>query len=284
MPVPDLEIVPEAYDAFDLTMRFSRDLKRAAALMSPTQQRTLVDMYYQIQEARKASANQQRAAHDEPNEFLVMLAAYLMKLERMIVSALDVVTDQTEVSRWAKLQTGIGPVLAAGFAAHIDITRAPTASAIWKFAGLDPTSKWEKGQKRPWNARLKVLQWRLGDCFMKFHNHPTCFYGQVYAERKAVEVARNESGVFAAQAASSLASRTFKDKALRETYAAGRLPAGRLELRARRVAVKLFLAHYFEVAYTEHYGKRPQKAYILQYDPDHHQHYIPPPLWDPAGR
>jgi hypothetical protein len=37
---------------------------------------------------------------------------------------------------------GIGPVIAAGLLANIDITKAPTAGHIWRFAGLDPSSKW----------------------------------------------------------------------------------------------------------------------------------------------
>jgi hypothetical protein len=46
--------------------------------------------------------------------------------------------------------------------ARIDIVKAPTAGHIWRYAGLDPTVRWNKGEKRPWNAGLKVLccPWR----------------------------------------------------------------------------------------------------------------------------
>lgn len=165
MPVPDIALVPEEYIDFDLTLRLDRDLAIAAGNLTPLQQRFLVDMYYQVQESRKSAANQLRSAREEPNAFITMLAAYLMKLERTIVSALNKATDQRPVTAWAKRQHGIGPVLTAGFAAHIDIHIAKTPSAIWRYAGLDPTVKWAKGQKRPWNAALKVLSWKLGDCF-----------------------------------------------------------------------------------------------------------------------
>lgn len=52
---------------------------------------------------------------------------------------------------------GIGPVISAGLLAHIDIHRAVTVGHIWRFAGLDPSVKWLKKTKRPWNAGLKVL-------------------------------------------------------------------------------------------------------------------------------
>ena len=40
------------------------------------------------------------------------------------------------------IDRGIGPVIAAGLLANIDIKQAPTVGHIWRFAGLDPTNKW----------------------------------------------------------------------------------------------------------------------------------------------
>jgi Transposase IS116/IS110/IS902 family len=171
---------------------------------------------------------------------------------------------------------GIGPVLAAGLAAYIDITRTPSVSALWSLAGLNPNAVWQKGEKRPWNAQLKVLRWKIGDSFMKFHNHPDCFYGHIYAARKVLEVERNAAFLFRDQAEKTLANRRIKDKATRAIYEAGQLPAGRLELRAERVAVKLFLSHYWEVAFYEHYHTLPRSPYILAKEPGLHRHYVPP--------
>jgi hypothetical protein len=39
------------------------------------------------------------------------------------------------------------------------------------------SKKWEKGQKRPFNADLKTLFWKIGQSFMKFSNVEACFYG-----------------------------------------------------------------------------------------------------------
>jgi Transposase IS116/IS110/IS902 family len=257
-------------------LRLSRDLREAGRLLSPKQQRILVDLYYQIQDNRKATANQLRAAHEEPNAWITFMTTFMQRMEKLAAGGLDIASNQQAVSLWAKSIFGIGPVLAAGLAAYIDITRTPSVSALWSLAGLNPNAVWQKGEKRPWNAQLKVLRWKIGDSFMKFHNHPDCFYGHIYAARKVLEVERNAAFLFRDQAEKTLANRRIKDKATRAIYEAGQLPAGRLELRAERVAVKLFLSHYWEVAYYEHYHTLPRSPYILAKEPGLHRHYVPP--------
>ena len=261
-------------------LRLSKDLRAAAKLLPPQQQRILVDQYYQVQEARKRAANQLRHAKEEPNEWLMFMALALVRLEKLVAGGLDIASNQQAVSRWAKEQVGIGPVLAAGLAAYIDITKTPSVSALWSLAGLNPDAVWAKGELRPWNQKLKNLRWKIGDSFMKFHNHERCTYGHLYAARKQLEVQRNADGLFREQAEKTLANRNIRDKATRAIYEAGQLPAGRLELRAERVAVKRFLAHYWSVAYYEHYGKIPPPPYILAAQPGIHTHYVPPPGYE----
>lgn len=261
-------------------LRLSNDLRAASKLLSPQQQRILVDHYYQVQEARKRAANQLRYAKEEPNEWVAFMALTLLRLEKLVAGGLDIASNQQAVSRWAKEQVGIGSVLAAGLAAHIDITKTPSVSALWSLAGLNPDAVWAKGELRPWNSKLKNLRWKIGDSFMKFHNHKDCIYGHLYAARKQLEVQRNAAGLFREQAEKTLATRNIRDKATRAIYEAGQLPAGRLELRAERVAVKRFLAHYWSVAYYEHYGKIPPRPYILAAQPGIHTHYVPPPGYE----
>ena len=127
------------------------------------------------------------------------------------------------VALWPVLH-GTGPrlwalAIAAGFLAHIDIERAPTVGHIWRFAGLDPTQKWEKKTKRPWNADLKTLCWKLGESFVKVKGNENDIYGKVYEARKAQEVLRNEAGELADQAADVLKNKRIgkqKSMALRE--------------------------------------------------------------------
>jgi transposase len=71
-------------------------------------------------------------------------------VEREIRKALDLYSDEHVPGVWAKSIIGIGPVIAAGLLAHIEIERAPTVGHIWAFAGLDPTRKWgRKGRNGP---------------------------------------------------------------------------------------------------------------------------------------
>ena len=130
--------------------------------------------------------------------------------------------------------------------------------------------------RRPWNASLKTLCWKIGESFVKVCNHPDAYYGRVYVERKAQETARNEALKFSDQAASILASKRIgKDTDAYKAYSVGKLPPAHIHARAKRYAVKLFLAHLHEVWYTAHFGEPPPKPYPIAVLG--HAHYLPPP-------
>lgn len=250
------------------SLRLTRDIKQAASTLTPDEARYLVDAYYQIQEHRKAAANQERAlsASGEPNATISWFAHEYHRLENDIKRVLDVYSDNHPVGVWAKSITGIGPVISAGLLAHIDITQCPSVSHLWSFAGLNPTASWDKGQKRPWNADLKTLCWKIGQSFMKFQNHPNDYYGKLYVQRKAYEMQRNESGVLADQATAMLErKRIGKETEAYKAYSVGKLPPAHIDARARRWVVKLFLAHLWEMWYVEHYGVQPPAPYPIQY-------------------
>jgi hypothetical protein len=123
--------------------------------------------------------------------------------------------------------------------------------------------KWEKGQKRPFNAELKQICWHAGQCFMKQSNDPDCYYGRLYRERKRIEIEKNESGAFAERA------KTFKvsegaTKAVKDKLKEGRLPDFNIDARARRYAVKIFLSHLHAIWYWSHYNQPPPKPYAIQ--------------------
>lgn len=260
--------------------RLSRDIRAAARLLRPDEARYFVSTYYEVQEQRIRAAAQVRASQEagEPNELLVYAERQYASLERNAKNALQAYAEEHEVGRWSLSITGIGPVIAAGLLAHIDIGKAPTVGHIWRFAGLDPTLRWNKGEKRPWNAALKTLCWKVGESFVKTSGHKDEIYGSVYRERKEREIARNEAGDFAEQAAQSLAEKKFRtDTVARQWYDQGKLPPARIHLRAQRYAVKLFLSHWHHVAYEAEFGTPPPKPYVLtQLD---HAHYVAPPNW-----
>lgn len=163
-----------------------RDLQAAGAELGIAEARFLVNAYYMIQDDRKRSMSQVRALveESEPASVLAWFADLNRRAEEEIRKALALWADTQPVAVWAQSICGIGPVLAAGLSAHIEIEKAPTVGHIWRFAGLDPTVRWEKGQKRPWNAGLKVIQWKIGESFVKVHNMVDDIYGEFYAERK----------------------------------------------------------------------------------------------------
>lgn len=254
-----------------------REVRATSGEMDRDQARFLVDLYYRWQEHRLALGNQQRAllAAEKPTDVVSHFFTQAQTLEKQMTSILDNWTKASEIGLWSRSVKGVGPVIAAGMMAHIDITRAPTVGHIWRFAGLDPTVTWGKGEKRPWNADLKVLCWKLGDSFVKVSGIDDAFYGKIYRSRKEQEVIKNEAGDFADQAAKTLETKKIVDKPTRALYEAGRLPAGRLDLRARRYAVKLWLSHWHEVAYVEQYGELPPKPYVIAHLAHAHKIEVP---------
>ena len=154
--------------SLDAVVRLGRDLVQSMRQLTGQEARYLVDAYYAIQENRKRSSNQERAAGEaqEPHAIFDWMTSNHEVMEAQIKRALDAWTDHDEVGRWAKSVYGIGPVISAGLLAHIDINKAPTVGHIWRFAGLDPTATWNKGEKRPWNASLKTLCWKIGESFV----------------------------------------------------------------------------------------------------------------------
>lgn len=260
----------------EIVIKLTKDLKSAATKLTANEVRFLVDSYYQMQENRIRSAGQCRAMDEtrEPHEVLGWLMDRSDRLEQQVKAALDAYSRSHPVGQWARSIKGIGPVIAAGLLAHIDITKAPTVGHIWRYAGLDPTSKWEKGQKRPWNASLKVLCWKIGESFVKVSSYDDDVYGKVYLERKAYEERKNEAGDYKTQADAG-AARVAKTTEAFKSYAVGKLPKGHLHSRAKRYAVKLFLSHLHEVWYKHHFKTDPPKPYPIAFLGHAHKKEVP---------
>jgi hypothetical protein len=296
----------------------SKDLLKAATILSDDEARFLVDYYYITQEDRKRAGNQVRALDkaEEPHLVLSWLFEQSDTLEAQVKRAIEKYTDNHPMGSWMKQHYGIGPIISGGLLAHIDIERCPTVGHIWRYAGLDPTVTWvnkekaeawveangldvekaalhfgrqpislrrlattsPKGAKirlskeslakaiarRPWNAGLKTLCWKVGQSFMKFSGKDECFYGKIYLERKAYEVARNESGENS-EYAKERATKYGKSTDAYSYLSRGFLPPAQIDARARRYAVKLFLSHLHEEWYRTHFGKEPPLPYPIAF-------------------
>lgn len=296
----------------EVVQRLTRDIRNAAITLSDDEARFLVDAYYALQRDRIRAGHQERqlSVGGEPHDVMSWLMDQRETLENQVRRALDAYSGASPVGIWARSVTGIGPVIAAGLLANIymgnwcmvchghspdDCERfqadkkrklaahsftpgfsAPTVGHIWRFAGLDPTSKWEKGTRRPWNGSLKRLCWLIGESFVKVSANESDTYGKVYRARKDQEIANNEAGRYADQAAASLSAKKFgADTEARKHYEAGMLPPARIHLRSERYAVKLFLSHLHWVWYFTVFKRVPPFPYILT-QPGH-VHFIGPP-------
>jgi hypothetical protein len=242
------------------------DLLEAARTLSQQEARYHVDTYYSLQHFRIQSQNQTMglASSDEPNAVTSYLRDRFYQLERQIQRELDVWSQVTPLGQWSRAQVGIGPVLAAGLLAHLDSDPPPTVGHWWRFAGLDPSDIWEKNTKRPWNAKLKVILWKVGQSMVKCSGREDCLYGQLYKRRKLYEQERNAQGVNADQAEKALKTKNIgKETDAYKHYSEGRLPPGHIQARSERWTAKIFLSHYHEAATVAAHGRLPPKPFAI---------------------
>ena len=273
---PDVDLDPGQLVRID-----PKDIRRMGAAMTTSEARHVVNDYYRIQQQRIRTAAQIRSAPEGDDiELTKMFFRQAEADEATRKMALLSFARAHAVGRWSMDVKGIGPVIAAGLLAHIDVRKATNVGKLWRFAGLDPTlPKAQKGEKRQWNAKLKRLCWLIGESFTRVSGRDDAVYGRVYRNRKTQEISRNEAGLFVDQAEKTLATVNIgKDTDTYQWYTEGKLPPARIHLRAQRYAVKLFLSHWHYVAFEVMFGTPPEKPYILTL-PEHALHFIMPPGW-----
>lgn len=298
-------------------MKLNRDmikaLRQEGGGITDSEARFLVDLYYTMQDQRVRVNNQCKGldrdakktdTDAEPHEALDWTLSQFSTLEGQVAKLLTVYTQKHPMAWFFDQTLGIGPILAAGLLAHIDIRKAPTAGHIWRFAGLDPTMKWEKKTKRPWNADLKKLCWKIGDSFVKVSSNPKDVYGAIYRKRKEYEWERNLRGENAAAAASALEAKKLGKETDAKAWYSGdcdaakageileggksptaaqckggtglpMLPPAQIDMRARRYAVKMFLSHLQHRWWEETYGEAPPKPFAISILD--HAHFVEPP-------
>jgi hypothetical protein len=276
----------------ELDIKLTKDMRKAASTLTAREARYLVDSYYQMQGERKRAGNQisSLTKSGEPHATLEWLSTNSGALEKQIAGALSAYAESQHMGQWSMSIRGIGPIIAAGLLAHLRIdhwscaaakesmetkpcnpdapcspechmVRNETVGHWWRFAGLDPSSKWDKGGKRPWNTALKTLCFNLGECFIRAGRGPDNPYAELYYQRKEYEQRKNEAGEY-----KELALQIAKDRpthAQAKTYKAGKLPDGHIHSRCRRYMVKQFLSDYFMEAYRFETGKEAPLPYPI---------------------
>lgn len=138
--------MPEVLEIITASKKLNKDLIVAASTLGRDECRYLVDLYYQIQSFRIASKNQVgsiiRSGTEEPHESLAFFGHQFESLENDIKKVLRVYAENQPIGQWLLSITGIGEVISAGLIANLDIHKAKTAGAFWRFCGLDPTVEW----------------------------------------------------------------------------------------------------------------------------------------------
>lgn len=310
--IRDNDLEPEDYEdelpepvQWEPLTRLTKDLLGASRLLGIREARFLVDFYYQIQGVRISAGNRIRKSSEdgEPNGVLKWLFENSRVMEGDIKKSLVAFSDEFMVSRWCKSICGIGEVISSGLVAQYRIKLPPKydketealirpempvkhAAAFYAYAGLAPGVVWQKGQKRPWNARVRTLTaYKLGESFIKQQSREKDVYGKMYVERRAFEDRLNAQGSLKGEA-----ERALREKKIGKTtnaykcYSQGILPPDHLKSRARRWTVKLFLSHLHYVMYLDYYGVEPPAPYAFsEHCKSAHGHFIPVPNWPFTG-
>jgi hypothetical protein len=316
---------PEIESLLTPVYKLNRDVMKAIRQngggITDNEARYLVDIFYTMQDQRIRCNNQVKGLDRdakkadtpaEPHDAIAWTLTQFKTLEQQIEKLLAVYVSNHPMAWFFEQTVGIGPILSAGLLAHIDIKKAPTAGHIWNFAGLNPDIKWAPKTKRPWNAELKKLAWKIGDSFVKQSSRPNDFYGKIYRQRKQFEWDRNVAGLMALPASQYLSAKNFgKDTdarawysgecdptKVRELLAEGKpptaaackaapgmgvpmLPPAQIDMRARRYAVKLFLSHLQQRWYETEFHTAPPKPFaVAQLG---HAHVIEPPQVSPLA-
>lgn len=294
----------------DLILALGRDIRQGARGLGMRDARYLVDLYYEVQRFRISSAHMARTASEqaEPATLMGYMSDQIRRLEGFVAKALGEFAEAHPLGDWLGQIVGVGPVISAGLIAHTWEYDFRTVSALWRFAGLDPTIIWARGSRRPFNAKLKTLCYKIGESFVKFQAHPDGFYGKLFLKFKYEEWDKNITGKnetaaleragrvgkgttaykwYAGQinphwALEMLKSGTpWPERLPEEALGDGKpmLPPGHVNARARRRTVKLFLSHFWEVSYWLRHGQRPEDPWVIEHGGHTHKIEVPHAPW-----
>lgn len=283
---------------YEPLLKMRQDIAKSSATLGHKQAKFLVDSYYRMQEGRIASELRLKSLLKTGEPHLTMEYARDQQemLEAQLAKALKYYVNSQPMGVWMTSINGIGHTLAAGLLSTVDWPNTNTGPRLWSYAGLNPGAKWERGQKRPWNAFLKTLTYKIGESFVKVQNRETDFYGKWYAYRKGYEWRRNIAGELSNQAEerqdyvrqSTNAYAWYSGKispkwaaqviASQQSFPASlpanaflkegehsfpMLPPSHIHARARRYATKMFLSHCVEVAHWLHHGIAAPVIFII---------------------
>lgn len=271
----------EVVSAFDFDVnQICRDLTVDEATL-------LVRFYYSLQNNRVRLNNKNKALLRNKGIHSLLMDYFYQQffdLEKKVPKFMKIFVKSYRVGNWLLSIRGIGPVLAANFLTSFDIRKAKSAGSFWRFAGLDPTVKWDSknhvwvdmsktppqplSSKKPWSSFVKRTCFLLGLSFIKAGGTPEQNpYRLFFDKRKEYETKLNEAGKYAKAAEEILKTRNFdKNTEAYKAYSEGKLPPAHINSRALRYTVKIFLYHLYEVMHQDYYGRSSGRIYSFVLD------------------
>lgn len=264
---------------------FRKELQRVHDRFNPIHARFLVDSYYRMQKTRiRAKQQAERCVEaGDPHRLLLQFWDFSEIMEKIAYCSLRKFANRYSVGVGAQEIVGIGPIMTSGLLSNLDIRVQPLPTGFWDRCGLNPDNhRRTRGQKLHYNPDLKRLCFLIGTSFAINHKREHDVYGRVYLERKAYEAQIDSNCGYKELCLETLRIKPGMGRKVKEIYESYHLPKGRLELRARRYAVKRFISHLHHAMYLDFYGKDPSLPYAFS-DParrrwsTRHVHYQPPP-------
>ena len=130
--------------------------------------RYLVDSFYQVQDLRKASENQQRSTIQEKDgdgyDLPLFILGGIANIEGQIKKIIDIVTDKIPICWYMKQIKGVGPMISAYLYAYLDIDKASSAGSFWTYCGLNDNNTPWLGKEKSATYSKKIIEQIMGSC------------------------------------------------------------------------------------------------------------------------
>ena len=148
----------------------------------------LVNMYYAFQKERNAFANRMAMIEQGRSVDTLVKRKVFEKykerfadLEQEIASDIAMYVQDHPMYDYITGVKGIGACLGAQILSQIDIRKADTVSALWRYSGLSvdaegKADRLKKGQKSVFNTRLKMVMYKVSTQFLRNRSPYAKFY------------------------------------------------------------------------------------------------------------
>ena len=221
----------------------------------------------------------ERGADEAPADVVALFTEWHEKLKDIEKEITDQIREIIELEMpIVPLMTpvkGIGDILAAKVACHVNIGTPPTISALWRYAGYavfdGKRERPTKGEKLHYNARLKTACSLVGMSFLKSGSP----YAEVYYkakekyEKRSIETNARADEAIAAVKANDDLSKTGKEKQI-ALLKSEKWNIGRIHYASMRIMIKLWLSHLW-LTWRRFEGLPTSDPYcVVHMEPSHH--------------